>query len=149
MRRIARFRQLSPWERQVLLRALVLLPLIALGLRLLGLRRIQALLARASNPAAGADAQSRVKQVAWLVGAAARHGPYRASCLPLSLALQRLLRDAGIGSELRLGVRRTAGSIEAHAWLERDGDPLTETAEFHARYAAFDPAISPPAGISR
>jgi hypothetical protein len=149
MHRIAKFRRLSPWERKVFLRALLLLPLSAVGLRALGLRRIQAVLARASRAAASADAHSRAEQVVRLVAAAARHGPYRASCLPMSLTLQRLLREAGIPSELRLGVRKVAGRLEAHAWLEHNGEPLTETAEVNERFAAFDAAISPRTGLLR
>ena len=145
MHRITKFRRLSSWERRVFLRALFMLPLSALGLRALGLRRIQAILSRASRPdgRATADERSRMEQVARLVAAAARHGVYRASCLPRSLALQRLLREAGISSELRLGVRKVSGRLEAHAWLERGGEPLGEAAEVREHFAAFDAAIAP------
>ncbi len=145
MHRIAKFRRLTSWERKVFLRALLMLPLSAMGLRALGLRRVQAILSRVPRPDArdGTDERSRVAGVMRLVAAAARHGPHRASCLPRSLVLQRLLREAGIQSELRLGVRKVGGSLEAHAWLERGGEPLGETAEVHQRFAAFNDAIAP------
>jgi hypothetical protein len=50
------------------------------------------------------------------------------TCLRRSLALQWLLRRRGIDTELRFGVRRVAGDpgLEAHAWLERHGHPVSE-----------------------
>lgn len=46
----------------------------------------------------------------------------RASCLTQALALQALLGRAGTGSQLRIGVSRSARQdFEAHAWLECDG----------------------------
>lgn len=151
MRKAARFFALDGAERSVFLRALVMLPLTAVGLRVLGLRRVQALLStlpRTTSPSRSDDRVS-ARQVARLVAAAARHGPYRASCLPMSLTLQRLLRERGIDADLRLGVRKVAGVLEAHAWVERHGEPIAEAAAVHERFAAFEQPIAPPTGDSR
>jgi transglutaminase superfamily protein len=151
MRRLASFRRLSRWERQVFLRALVLLPIAGLGLRVLGMRRVQTLLSaipRAADASARGDELSHMRQVARLVAAASRHGPYRASCLPMSLTLQRLLRERGIESDLRLGVRKVSGRFEAHAWVERHGEPIAETVEVRERFAAFEQPIAPRKGDS-
>jgi transglutaminase superfamily protein len=151
MRRVARFVALARWERSIFLRALVMLPVTAVGLRVLGLRRVQAILSthpRAAAPPRGDDLL-HARQVARLVAAAARHGPYRASCLPMSLTLQRLLRERGIDADLRLGVRKAAGCLEAHAWVERHGEPIAEAAAVHERFAAFEQPIAPPTGESR
>ena len=151
MNRLAGFVHLSRWERHVLLQALVLLPLIALRIRWFGLRR-------AFNPAAAAprgassetgDLLARARRIAHLVDAAARHGPFHATCLPRSLTLHRLLRERGIEAHLRLGVRKIAGSLEAHAWIERDGEPLIESAQIDGRFAAFAEPVKPRAGESR
>lgn len=47
------------------------------------------------------------------------HGPFRPSCLVRALALQHLLRAAGVpDSRIQIGVRRDAsGGIGAHAWV--------------------------------
>jgi hypothetical protein len=151
MRRLASFLALSAWERGVFLRALVLLPRTALRIRRHGLRGAQAPLASSAPTGAmpSADAQSLARRIAWLVDAAARRGLFRASCLPRSLTLQRLLQERGIASELRVGVRKHAGRLEAHAWIECHGAPLLESAQVHERFAAFDQAVAPSAGAPR
>jgi hypothetical protein len=123
--------------------AAMLLPLVGLGIRVAGLRRIQATLSRAQageRPATAASLE-RARRIAGLVAAAARHGPYRAKCLPLSLALQRLLQSEGIASELRLGVRKSGEALVAHAWVEHGGTPLLEARDVRERFAAFDEVL--------
>jgi hypothetical protein len=151
MSKVARFLALGGWERSVFVRALVMLPATAAGLRVLGLRRVQALLSTLPRAAVArtGDDLFHARQVARLVAAAARHGPYRASCLPISLTLQHLLRERGIDAALRLGVRKVAGRLEAHAWVEHGGEPLAEAAAIHERFAAFEQPIAPQPGDSR
>jgi hypothetical protein len=144
----ARLWRLTPAERGLLLWALALLPLTALALRLIGFRRWQTLLARLApiRPGLNKDAATIIEEgrvVARLVDAAARHGLYRATCLPRSLALWCLLRRCGIDSNLRIGVRKEAGDIQAHAWVEYRGTVLNDGATVSERYAAFDRAILP------
>jgi hypothetical protein len=151
MSKVARFLALGGWERSVFLRALVMLPATAAGLRVLGLRRVQAILFAHPRAAASprGDDLLHARQVARWVAAAARHGPYRASCLPVSLTLQRLLRERGIDADLRLGVRKATGGLEAHAWVERHGVPIAEATALHERFAAFEQPIAPRPGDSR
>jgi hypothetical protein len=140
--KLARLMALDAEQRAIFGHSLVLLPLTALGLRLMGLRRVQAMLIVAAKTSAAtpcaAEMHMRAKRAARVVAAAARHGPYRASCLPISLTLQRLLRWRGIETDLRLGVRKIDGRLEAHAWLEHGGVPLGDDRDIHERYAAFD-----------
>lgn len=145
MRRWRRFVALDPAQRRTFLQAIALLPVAALGLRWLGLRRIQRLFA---VPVSG-GVHPGAEETARLVAAAARHGPYRASCLPTALTLQWLLRRQGIEAELRLGVRKERERLEAHAWLEHEGRPLMDTREDLEPYAAFDRAVADSAGPSR
>jgi hypothetical protein len=56
----------------------------------------------------------------WAVTAAARRVP-GTKCLPWALALRGLLLQAGIASELRIGVAPDGDAIKAHAWVECDG----------------------------
>lgn len=78
-----------------------------------------------------------------MVQAAARHGAYRATCLPQSLTLWWLLRRQGIKSDLRFGARKEAGRMEAHAWVELDGIPLNETLDVDQRFQPFERAVIP------
>jgi len=133
--RLERLRALTPTERRLLAEALALLPVATVSLRLVGLRRTQALLQRflrESSLREGIDAPA----VARLVSIAARHGPVRATCLPASVALDSLLRRYGMRGRLRLGVRRHQGRLEAHAWIEHEGRPLLEPG-VHSRFGAF------------
>jgi hypothetical protein len=145
---------LSWAERRLLAQALALLPLTALALWAMGFRRWQALVARLTPvvDAGGRDEAAVIREgraTARLVEAAARRGPYRASCLPRSLALWWLLRRQGIESDLRIGVRKEAGLFEAHAWVELRGLVLNDSGDVGERFAAFDRAILPAARPSQ
>jgi hypothetical protein len=137
--------RLSPAERRLLAQALVLLPLTALALWLVGFRRWQAALARWAplGTPPGGDEVERGRAAARLVDAAARRGVYRATCLPRSLVLWCLLRRRGIDADLRIGVRKEAGEFQAHAWVEYRGAVLNDAAAVPEQYASFERAIVP------
>jgi hypothetical protein len=145
-------RCLSWSQRWALAQSLVLLPLMALGLRFFGFKRWQALLSQFA-----ADIQSvsgeqallirKARSITRMVGAASRHGPYRASCLPQSLTLWWLLRRQGIVSQVRIGVRKVMGELEAHAWVEFQGQVLNDGADVHQRFAVFSQSVIP-TGVS-
>jgi hypothetical protein len=63
--------------------------------------------------------------ITWAVNAVARRLPFT-RCLPRALALQALLRQAGIASELRIGVRKEPDGLLAHAWIEHQGRILAD-----------------------
>jgi Transglutaminase-like superfamily len=145
-----------PWpEKRWFLLALVLLPALALALRLLGLRRSQALLAsllpfpwpRGQNN--GVSREPSARAIARMVRAAANHGPYRANCLKQSLVLWWLLRLWGVESDLRIGVQKSPVGVEAHAWVECDGRPLNERDDVARRFLPFGRLFgSCPTGVS-
>ena len=151
MSRLAKFLELSWPERRCFLFALVLLPMTALSLRLFGFQRTHAAMAGTGFSGATADGitLSRARKTARIVTAAARYGPHRATCLPISLVLVRLLHRRGIDADLRLGVSKAAPGIEAHAWVEHRGMPLVENQDVHERFAVFDKAVSPGAAAPR
>ena len=135
------FRALSWAQRRLLARAWLLLPLTALGLRLFGFRRVQALLLR---PAAGTPARDDLpaaQAVARIVQGAARWSPVPASCLVRSLVLCRLLRRQGLTADLRIGVAVPDGRLAAHAWVEHGGVALNDIQDVARRFAAFDRAL--------
>jgi hypothetical protein len=148
MNKWRKLRGLSWPERRLLLQAAVALPAVAALIRVKGLRRCQALLARltpAANgpaPQAGGSAESRARAVARVVTAAAAHGPYRANCLQQSVTLWWLLRRRGLESELRIGTRKNDGRFDAHAWVEFRGLALNESRDVHARYNAFEQPVN-------
>jgi hypothetical protein len=142
----AKLKKLSQPERLLLCKTCMLLPMIALGLRMFGFNKMQAFLIRSTYKKncdlTGEAALFRALSTARIVEIAARHGLYKASCLPKSLTLWRLLRRRDIDSDLRIGVRKEAGVFEAHAWVEICGQPLNDGSDVHKRFAAFEHSVA-------
>jgi len=115
---------LTPEERRALALAWAYLLVSDLALRILPLPRVERLLSRLSTrrPEPGLSPG----RLAQLTGIAARHHLRPMACLPQSLALQALLRRQGLPCELKIGVRRAGGELQAHAWVEHAGAPLGE-----------------------
>lgn len=80
------------------------------------------------------DAAAYARRMALAVSRVAEHGPlYRPRCLVRAVALDRLLRGAGIeDGRIRVGVRLGGGEFEAHAWVELGGAVLGDE-EWHVR----------------
>jgi hypothetical protein len=139
---LRRFSALGRPAQALFLRALGMLPLVSLSLRLGGFHRTQTALKRSvSRSVAREDGASVIQQAALtahMVHAADRHGVVHPSCLAKSLTLWWLLARQGITSRLRIGIRKENGKLEAHAWVEREGAALDEPEELHRHYAAFD-----------
>lgn len=146
----SKFWRLSWSERWLLIQALLLLPLTALAIRLLGFKTWQTVLCRlsridiAETPRRGISTDvERIEVTARMVRLAARRGIVRPNCLNQSCVLWWLLRRHGIQSDLRIGVRRQENQFEAHAWVEREGVVISDDEDVHDRFSAFDRALVP------
>ncbi|HEX9637024.1 MAG TPA: lasso peptide biosynthesis B2 protein [Acidobacteriota bacterium] len=149
MRRWRAFMGLSGLERRWLVQALFLLPLTAWAIRWVGLRRLQSLLEGVTPsrffPGAGLDRPTDwTRRAARMVEIAAARGPYCATCLHRSVVLWCLLRRHGVDSELRIGIRKQAGGLDAHAWVEHAGVALNERPPVAERYRPFRLAFPAP-----
>jgi hypothetical protein len=144
--RLRRFKVLKRPAQEIFLRAVVLLPLVALSLRWRGFRStqtsLQLLLTDAPREHDPLLVNKDAATTAQMVNAADRHGLVHPSCLAKSLTLWWLLSRQGIPAHLRIGIRKKAEKFEAHAWVECDGVALNEPDEQHHHYAAFDAAFS-------
>jgi len=140
----ARLRQLAPSDIVLLMAAPAALPLLAVGLRRLGLRRMMVLLAGQRSVAATPD-EASAERLAWIVKVAARYGPWPANCLQRSVLLWWYLRIHGLDGDLRIGVRRDpeTDGLEFHAWVEHCSSVLNDRADLRERYATFDQAVAP------
>ena len=132
-----------PWaERWLLVQAMVALTFVTLALRMVGPGRCYRGLGRLA-PIAGDDALTGVS--AWrrallmgrLVRVAANHGLVRANCLAQSMTVWWLLRWRRIPAELRIGVRKQQGLLEAHAWAEHQSRVLNDDADIARRFSPF------------
>jgi len=143
---LQRFSALERPAQLLFLRALAMLPLVALSLRLRGFQPTRATLQKNLSPSVtrvDSDSLSnKAALTAHMVSAADRHGLIHPSCLAKSLTLWRLLGEQGITSRLRIGIRKENGKLEAHAWVERKGVALNDPEERHRHYAAFDAALA-------
>jgi hypothetical protein len=138
LRDLARLAALGPAERRLLVRALFLYGAFTPGVRVAGLRKAQGWFTRL-GPIPGATQAQATRVVSALV----RRSPWRGTCLAAALTLRSLLAAQGIASEVRLGVRRLGGRVEAHAWLERDGVALFDPGGPSERFEALEPVRSP------
>jgi len=142
-RRIEQLKALSLDEWRLLLTVMVLLPIVALSLRIKGFKGTQNSM-RSLMPKESAlmePDESELKNargIARMIAVAAGHGVYRANCLKQSLVLWWMLARRGIKSEIVFGVQKEAiEHFDAHAWVECNGINLSDSEEVQQRFAAF------------
>ncbi len=125
-RKLSTAQTLSLQDWWTLLQVWFLLLVFDLGLRALPFPLVQkaAALGRKDKHVDSHGAFSQFNNLQWLVRIAARNHLYEMTCLRQSLALQWLLARRGIPAELRIGVRKQAGALEAHAWVECAGQAV-------------------------
>ena len=144
--RIQRVRDLSGREWALLGTSLVLLPVMAIGLRLAGFQKWQSWLHLAGSRrrrGTVADPEFAAKEAARMVAVAARFSLMGRTCLPRAMVLSCLLQRMGLHGDLRIGVRQEGEGLKAHAWIEQQGEVLNDSADVHERFAAFAGPISP------
>lgn len=137
MNKLRRLLQLDPADRALLARAWFALLAVDLGVRLSSFDTVQRFID--THPgSAGANSPARLQS---FVRRAARHHLWKMACLPQALALRWLLAREGVSSAVVIGVRKEAGTLEAHAWVEMDGKALGEPADVRERFQVMQ-AIS-------
>lgn len=153
MRRWRRFRRLAAPEKKALLQALILVPVTGVALRLAGLRRWKAVLARLAPriPSTGVinpetpdpeivdpEIVESARRAARMVDAAAREGVYHGKCLEKSLVLWWLLLRRRLPAEIHIGVRKGDAGFEAHAWVELFKMAINDGEGLRQDYVPFD-----------
>ena len=140
---LSRFLALSAPERRTFLSAMALLPLFWIGLRTIGLQRLQTRLQRTPLRHPATLAADELTRLGTLVNSAAHHALGPANCLTRSLYLWWLLRRRGVDSQLRIGVRLTEGVLDGHAWVEHAGLPVNDRPDVNADFTPFAVPVSP------
>lgn len=138
--RLGKFAALTWHERRLFMVAALMLPMTALALRAFPNRTLTFFEAR--RPRHPALARLSADRIAHMVAAAAHYGPYRATCLPQSLVLRYVLQRAGLAGELRYGIRKKDGRVDAHCWIELDGRPLIDSPDVHRLFAVLEPSAA-------
>lgn len=128
-------------QRRLLLEAYRLLGTVRLDLARKPLRQLTAGLGREPVLFLGIELDTAVaeqaRRVGWAVTAAARHTPWRSSCLVQVLAAQRMLRARAIPGAFYIGANpgatEASTGLEAHAWL-KCGSQFVTGEPGHQRY---------------
>ena len=118
----------------------LILPVIDLGLRLLGYKRMRSLLNRWAKSAVRSHENTEIVagQVARVVSVAARWTLWPTSCLRQAILLWWFLARRNIAVEVRIGVSGDlAEHFSAHAWVEQNGRVLLGGEHARERYAVL------------
>ncbi|MGQ0816175.1 MAG: lasso peptide biosynthesis B2 protein [Gemmatimonadota bacterium] len=118
-----------------LLTCLSLLAISDIGLRLFGFGRMLRAARHFSTGSNSAADRSMIGATIHQVLAATAIYPGRSKCLEQSIVTYVLLRRRGFDAQLRLGVQPYP--FFAHAWVELDGVPITESMELVAGLAVL------------
>ena len=124
MSRLRRFLRLSAAERRLLIRAVVLLQVISVGMKVLPFRTLRRLLVLVQKARVGSRRMDQlpVETIAGAVETAGRHMPGEKTCLTQALAAQTLLVRQGHPALLHIGAAKgEEGQLQAHAWVESEG----------------------------
>jgi len=130
-------------EKLLLAQALVLLPVNAVMLRLISLKRWQKLLGGPERGHPARLVRGHLVRPVRAINRAANYGPFNANCLQRSLALWWMLRRQGISSDLKIGARINGQQCEAHAWVEYAGEVLNDSEDVAEHFPPFNGAIIP------
>ena len=122
------------------LKTLLLVTTIRVGLWLVPFRHMRNWVKKLARPAPGVTPTGwpSPQQIARMVTATSRYIP-QATCLTQALTAQVLLGRYGHASNLRIGVARAEdGQLQAHAWVESDGQVVIGGSEDSLQqYVAF------------
>jgi len=133
-------RQLQAAERWQLAGMMVALPLIHASLRMSGYMRTRQWLERWSHNASARTARASeiesARSIARLAAIAGRRGAVNATCLRQSLLVYWLLRRRGLAPQLKLGVHKRDGHVDAHAWVELEGRSLDAEPQHHHAFVS-------------
>lgn len=124
MSRIGRFLSRSRTEKRLFFASVLLVPIVRIGLAVLGFQRMRRWLDKRSGAdAAGSDATPEI--VEWAVQSVAKRTLYDKPCLTQSLVVSHHLRRAGYDPVIRFGVRKSGEALDAHAWVELNGEVVS------------------------
>jgi hypothetical protein len=135
--KLANLRRMRTRDRILLLMTFILMTTIRLGLWLLPFRvllklqiKMMSLMHQTPNPT-----PVNLARIIACVNLSTRYMPGGAKCLARALTTQVLMHHYSHSGELRIGVAKsTTGSLEAHAWIEHQGQVIIGNLEDLSRF---------------
>ncbi len=106
---------------------------VEVGLRMLPFKRLLGLLSR--HPTRQVE-NARLTELSRLTRAWFRRYPGNLTCLKKALILLTLLRHRGIPTELKIGLAKDGSILQAHAWLEQNGQVMSDAPDVAQDYQA-------------
>lgn len=136
MTQVLKFFKVHSRQRSIFIRSFVWVAMYRIGLWVLPFRATKKWTVYNANSVSTDSDHQVVAEIVRGVRFASRYVPY-ASCLTQALAAKRLLGGYGQSAELKIGVAKSNGDFEAHAWLEIDGRIVLGKRRMHSRYAVL------------
>ena len=146
MATLIRFISATRRERSVGVRAFAWVVLYRIGLWIMPFRVAKKWTVNGAAENSIAYDDGVVTEIVRGVRFASKFVPY-ASCLTQALAARRLLRASGHVAQLKIGVAKSTGDFEAHAWLEIDGHIVLGKQRMHSRYAVLSSSAAIPRSV--
>jgi hypothetical protein len=137
MSRIRKFLHLSLIDQRLIIKSVFLLVAIKIGLSLLSFKTLLSFLDRIKQESIGKESNQKLslERTVWAVGVASKYVPL-ATCLTRALATQVLLAQQGYSTSLHIGVAKgKEGQLEAHAWVESQGQIIIGGLEALSRFS--------------
>jgi hypothetical protein len=140
---------LSRKERRLLFGSVLLLPVVQAALLVMRYSRLRRMIEKltplkpGAMPVPEAGHIQRGREISRIVTIAAKHGPYRATCLRRSVLVWWFLRREGIPGKVCFGARLSDSRLEAHAWVEYNGIIINDSPDIRARYRPLYGALPP------
>ena len=112
------FLKLSFEDKYILIKSFFLLWTIRIMLWILPFSVIQKIISR-FTAVSGESQDIPLEKLTWAVAVMSSYVP-KATCLTRAITAQILLAGQNYNSNIKIGVSKTEGNFEAHAWLEAD-----------------------------
>jgi len=114
---------------------------IRVSIRLAGFKRTVRLIRRLENKTHRIENEvTELKRFRAVMILAYRLYPV-VNCLAICTACWLLLKQRGIRSDLKFGMRKEGNKLKAHAWLEHQGETIAQDNRFKEKYIAFSQSI--------
>jgi hypothetical protein len=124
MRKFAKLLSMEADDRALVLQAAASLVICRIGIVFFKFERLQRWVTRTKRTKQAVP----ISKLIWAATLGARIIP-SSTCLVRALAAGRLLAQNGYKSTPQIGVKRTSGVFEAHAWVEYDGHAIIGSGE--------------------
>ncbi len=128
IRKIRTARHLPQETRSVVRISLFWIPVTGALLPIIGYKRLERLISHIAERSWSVRHQlppdQRRDSVETGFRLARKNLPYRGSCLSRSVLLQAIAKANGLEASLCVGVRKSVGCLEAHAWVRVNGEDV-------------------------